>query len=264
MAESTLKYRVVTRVRVACGAYAPRVPMRHREPRVIESSSRPLSRGVAGLACRGESCRHMVGIRRRLVNRSVAAVAIGRNTRVVIVDVATRASHRRVRSGQRKSRRVVVEGGAVPVDRVVAQLAGSGKTELNMVDRRGRRVVVGLMTGHAGRARQTEIVVHVARTAGNARVRACQRPTGGGMIECCAAPVRRGVAYSAIGRESCCRVTRVRRPLIVRLMARYARAAGQCVIIVHVARRAGCADVSTREGETRAGMIEYSPAPRCG
>ena len=155
MATRALKNGVVIRIGMARRADSVRAAMSHRPPRVIERSPRPRRSGVAGRASRREHRRRgrMDRIRGSEVVRFMAAVAIGRQCRVVVVYMAVGARHRSVRAGQRKCCRAVIECAVRPQCGVVAELAGRREAHLNVVDRRGRVVIVGQMARGASRIR---------------------------------------------------------------------------------------------------------------
>lgn len=213
VANRTLENRIIARIRMARRAHALRVAMRHREPGVVKRSSTPRRRRVTSLASRREPGGHVVGVGRCLIHRSVAAIAIGRKARIVIVHVATAAGNRGVRPGERKPRRAVIESAGSPDDGVMAEVTGGRIPKLNVVDRRRRGVVIALVTSHATCAGQGVVVVDVTRAAGNACVRPGQSESGRRVIERSSGPYRSGVAERAIRRESGGRVARVRRAL---------------------------------------------------
>ena len=66
--------------------------------RVIECRSAPTRCGVAGLASCGETCGDVSGAIRVVVVRFVAAVAVGRQRRVIVVHVACGAGNADVSS----------------------------------------------------------------------------------------------------------------------------------------------------------------------
>ena len=139
---------------------------------MIERRSCPGAGCVARLAgCRKSSCR-VVGIIGALIIRLMAAIAGGRKTRIVIVYVAVRAGNGNVGAGKRKRRVVMIKRALAPSHGVVADFAGCGKTQLNVIHRRQRIAVVRLMASHAGCAGQVVVVIDVAGSAGHADVRA--------------------------------------------------------------------------------------------
>ncbi len=119
---------------------------------------------------------------------------------VVVVDMAIRALPRRhgVRAGQWEVDQRVIEGGRLPGVRGVALLASRGKAARHVIRIR-RSLKVFLMARNASRARQVEIVVHVAVRAGPGRNRvpAGQRESHRIVIKLGIQPVVRDVAQFA-------------------------------------------------------------------
>ena len=101
-------------------------------------------------------------IRGGIVIRFVAAVAIRREGGVVVVHMATGAGNLYVETRQRKGAGVVIEFSVNPQSSVMTQIAGRGKPDLNMVNRRGRRIVILHVACGASRAIEAVIVVDVA------------------------------------------------------------------------------------------------------
>lgn len=110
----TREDRVVRRICMTRSADSISSAVVHGEPGVVERGSRPRRRGVARLACGGESCCGMVRVGRILIVRLVTGVAIGRNRCVVVVHVAICAGHRGMCACERESRVVVIERGRTP------------------------------------------------------------------------------------------------------------------------------------------------------
>ena len=162
----TLEHLVVVRIGVTGRADAIRIPVIRREVGVIERGSRPCCGGVAGRACCRESRRRMIRIRGSVVVRLVATHAGGRQRRVVVVHVATRTGHCRVRPGQREGGRVVVERGSAPVGGAVAGITRIREPDLCVI-RIGGFVVIRLVARDAGGigAGQAVVPVHVALAA---------------------------------------------------------------------------------------------------
>jgi len=98
VAPGARKHRVVCRIRVARRADTVCSMMILREPGVVKRRTRPCRRRMASSASRREASRCMVRIRRTCVIRLVTRVAVRRRTHKHVVDVACRASHRRVES----------------------------------------------------------------------------------------------------------------------------------------------------------------------
>lgn len=93
VATGALEHRVVTRVRMAGRANAVRIPVIHVEIRMVERGSRPGGGGMARIAGCREAGRLVIRIGRPVVVRGVAAIASGRQCRVVVIHVALRAGH---------------------------------------------------------------------------------------------------------------------------------------------------------------------------
>ncbi len=77
---------------------------RESRPRMIEFGPEPLRGGMAHHAIGRESRRPVIRFRRAVVVVDVARGAVGRRPRKPAVDVAARATHSGVKSGQRKRR----------------------------------------------------------------------------------------------------------------------------------------------------------------
>ena len=123
VAVRALKYAVVRRIRMTGRTDTVRVAMSHREPRVIKGSSQPGRGGMTSRARGREPGRYVIRIVRSLVVSLVAAVAVGRDRGVVVVDVATRTRHGGVRPGQRETGVVVIEARRTPGRRAMAYFA---------------------------------------------------------------------------------------------------------------------------------------------
>ena len=174
------EHHIAIRIRVAGGANSVRVTVVDAPPCVTKRCTAPRSRGVARCAVRRKNCR------RGAVNRIRCCVVVGlvasdagrRQGGVVVVYVAVRAGHLRMKSRQRECRFAVVELAVCPLDGVVAQLACRREPELNMVDRSCSSVVVLQVAGGASCTRQVVVVVDVAvRTHSrwnHVRVRECE------------------------------------------------------------------------------------------
>ena len=135
VAVSTGKDRVVVGIRVASGAHAVSVAMVQWPPGVIELAIRPLDSVVAGRAGSRESGGDVVRIGRIHIVRLVAAIAVGGQVFVIVVDVAVGAGARRygMRAGEREAGLAVVKVGVGPFDRVMADLAGLRKASLHVI-----------------------------------------------------------------------------------------------------------------------------------
>ena len=118
-----LKYAVVVGIRVARGADSGCAAVLHIPPCVIEGRSQPTGRRVAGCARSGEASRQMIRVRGRGVVGLVAAVAIGRQSRVIAVHMTIGACYAGMSARQRKTCVVVIEGCRNPRRGVVADVA---------------------------------------------------------------------------------------------------------------------------------------------
>ena len=123
---------IVVYVAIRTLAWRNRVRSRKREVhgRVVETGGLPGSGRMACLASLREVPGHMVRVRRTLKILQMATNARGAVQRVVIVDVTISALTRwhRMHAGQSKSRRGMVKLAVAPLHRVMALLAGRGKT----------------------------------------------------------------------------------------------------------------------------------------
>ena len=136
-----------------------------REPGVIEGRPQPTAGCVTSGARGWKSCRDMVRIRRTAIVFRMASVAVGWQSRVVVVHVATGAGHSRVRTSKRKTGVVVIEGRLCPGCRVVAHVALPRKSDRSVVRIIGVRVIRE-MARNAGRIRLfVSIIAAVALAA---------------------------------------------------------------------------------------------------
>lgn len=193
MAPRALKDCIVARIRMAGAANSVRAAVLHVKERVIlrrQVRRRPCRGGVACVAGRRPRCGLVIWVRGVVVVRYVATGTDGRQRGVVVVHVATAAGHGYVGAAKRKGRGVVVKRALTPGHRVVTRLASRRKTQLNVIHGCQSVVVVGLVTTDAGRARQTVVVIDVAQSAAHRYVRAGQRPSSRGVIECRRRPRR--------------------------------------------------------------------------
>ena len=136
----------------------------------------------------------------------------------------------------------------------MAVLAGCGEElRLRGVARIGRVVVIGLMATNAGRRQRRVIVVDVAIGAlpRRRRVRTGQRECGLVVIEGRIRPHRSVVAEFALLGEPGRYVVRIRSPLEILQMARYAGGTVQGIVVVDVAvgAQARRRDVGAGQGE---------------
>ena len=266
MATGALEHGVVARVRMASCANAIRVAVVRREVRVIKRGPGPAGRGVASIASRRKASGCVVWIGGPLIVRIVAAVTVGRQRRVVVVHVALRAGHiGGVITRERERCGVVIKGRILPIGEVVAGIARRRKAD-GSVRRCVGALVVALVALDAGGAGET---VGAAWAEGRvmalatlqAGVRAAQRETGRRVIKRRARPTGGRVALIARGREARLHVVRVGRPVEVGLMALRAGAAGQAVVVVHVALSALQRCVRTRQGKTSRSVIKGRRRP---
>ena len=160
----------------------------------------------------------------------------------------------------------VVKGCVCPEHGVMTGCARGRERSRNMIYRRGRIVVIGLVARHAGRARQIVVVVNVAIGTQPRRhqMRAAEREPGCAVVEGRIQPARRAVARVASLREIRRDVIRVRRPLEIGQMAGDAGRTIQGVVVVHVAvgtlTRRHC--MQTGQREASAVVVEGRVQPR--
>jgi hypothetical protein len=235
-----------------------------REPRlvVVELGAVPRRCGVTGGAGRGEVRRNVVRIAGTREVRLVAAVAIGGQRWVVIVDVTLSAGDRHVRARQRERCLAVVKLRTTPGRGAVARRAGGREADHGM---RGAICVVevGLVASEAvGGKRAGVIVVDVALGAVDRHVGACQRELCGVVIKCGACPRGSRMADRAIGRESAGGVRRARGGVEIRLVAGIAIGGRRAEVVVSVALRTGHGCVLARQRPLRINrMIEFRIVP---
>ena len=150
---------------------------------MIELAVRPQHGVMTLLACSREAELDVVHRRGRVVVVGLVATHASRvraGEIVVVIGVALSA----LRAGQVEARQWPARGRVIkravgPQHRVVTVLASCRETELDVVDRRGRIVVVGLMAADARcvRSRQAVVVIDVTLTAlGAGEMEAGQRP----------------------------------------------------------------------------------------
>ena len=231
---------------------------------MVEGPISPTGGGVALIAGLRKARLHMVRIRRPLEIFQVAVHAGAAIQAVVVVDVALRALQRGVRSGQRKSRRRMVECRAGPVGRRMTGLAGGGKP-CRRVRRIIRSVEIVLMAADAGGigAGQVVVPVDMALRALQCRVRTGQRESRRRVIKRRIAPRGSVVTLLAGGRECSLHVARIVGVVVVVLMATYAGriGAGQVVISIDVALRALQRGVCAGQRKAGRRVIKASIAP---
>ena len=186
---------------------------------------RESSRGMGGIVCAG-----VVLLMARIAERAVQ--------RVVVTDVAIGAKPRRdgVAACQLEARGGVIKDGVRPQHGVVAGLAGRREPGGDVIHRRGRVVVVGLVTRDARSIGDVVVIVDVAVGALSRRngVTARQVKSGAVVVESRIQPGTRAVALVAGLREVRRDVVRVGRALVVLEMTCHAGRACQGVVVVDV------------------------------
>ena len=196
-----------------------RAGQRERRVVVVERGAGPVRGRVARVAGRREARRRVSWVGGPVVVRHVAAGAesIGRCEVVIVVGVARCARQGGVRAGQREAGRVVVERGARPVRRSVADRAVGREVGRLVSCGLCRAVVIGLVARVAGGRQVIEVVVGVALRAvqrgvraGQRRKFAVQRVVEGRRASSARCRV---VAGSAVGREAGRRVAGLLVPL---------------------------------------------------
>ena len=161
---------------------------------VVERRAGPIDdrRQVAGRAGVREELRvdgRAMRWRRRVgVVRYVAAIAIGGRAREFAADVAAQAHRGGVLADQRETHIVVVEGGAGPIGRRMADGAILGIAKRDVI-RIGGAVVAGYMARIAIGGERRVLIIGMARQTGNRCVLAGQRELGLAVIEGGASPV---------------------------------------------------------------------------
>ena len=228
--------RVIRRVGMAIAAHFG-ASVTCRPPGMVECRSCPRRRGMAGCAGCRESCGLMARIRRAFVFGRVTGIAIGRGSRIGIVDVAQVALHSSVRTGQGKPCRAVIECCPSPGSRIV-----TGRTQLResclCMIRIRRGAVIGKMTGNAIFRKACIDMVLVTRCTGLADVGARERKRRIGVVEGCAQKACCGVAKRTVLRETRLGVIRVCGAIVFSEMAGDAGCRQAHEDIVLVARRA--------------------------
>lgn len=165
---------------------------------MVERSLRPGRCVVASSTGSREAGVLVIRIRRTVVIRSMAGIAVGWNRRVIVVGMALSTRHVGVCSRQREWTRGVIECGWTPRARVVADSAIRGESRLNVIGA-ARSSEIRLMAGVAGRGRIHIVVVGVTLGACQGRMSTGQRIVG----ELCVVkariePIGRRVAGCAI------------------------------------------------------------------
>lgn len=237
MAVRALKDAVVALVGMAGGADAIGPAVAGIEPGMVESCPCPTRRRMAECACCGESRSNMVGIVCLLILRFVAAITIGRQGRVVVVDVTIRTSNLGVKTRQRERSIVVIERCRRPPRGAVADIALLWDPRCRVV-RVIRILVIRQMATHTGCVGQTVIPIRVTLRALQACMEASKRPTRSRVIESSRSPVGSAVAHFTLLRETRGNVIRVVCSLEILEMATDARGDGDVEVSIDVALRA--------------------------
>ena len=149
--------------------------------RVVESDCRPVTGVVTGIASSRKGCGNVIWIRRSSEICLVAAVAGGRQARVVVVRVALGAGHGGMSSGQREDR-CMIKAGWTPRAGCMTQSAIRGEARSYVIRIRRPREV-GLVAAIAGGRQSRVVVVDMALRARHAHVRSRQRERSGVVIE---------------------------------------------------------------------------------
>ena len=230
---------------------------------MVESGRLPRGGVVAGVACLREPGRHMVRICRFGEVGHVAAGALRRERREVIVHVAQSALHLDVRAGQRESGLGVIEDGVQPVSGRVADLAVRWETCRDVI-RIGRLLEVRHMAARARQGPVLEVAIDVAECARRCHVRSGQGERGLRVVEGRRLPDRSGVAERTICREARRHVIRAVSLLEVCHMAAGALRRDRSEIVVQVALRALHLYVRAGQREHRLRVVERRGRPGRG
>ena len=242
---------------MASSADSVGVPMVQGEEGVVaggQSSRNPGRCSMASCAGGGPASRDVIRVCGSREIRLMAGVASGGGSCKDVVDVAFDAVHGDVRAGERERSVVVIERCSGPGSRGVAGIA-SGWEACRCVSRIGGSVPIRRMASVTGSGQSCVVVIHVALCARDGSVCAGQRKCRGVVVEGCTGPVGCGVACGASGGEADGGVRRCVGPVVIGLVAAYARGGQGCVVVVGVALGALQGGVGTRQGEYR-GVIE--------
>lgn len=208
---------------------------------------------MADRAIRWKRCLHMVGIGGSVVVLLVAVDTRSAGELIVVIDVALSALQSRVRAGQRKSDKVVIESRWNPGRSRMARLAGLGKIE-SYVIRICRLLKVRQMAANAGRRRSLELSADMALCARQRGVNAGKRESRVlQVIEADAVPVVHVVALLAGSGKGCSNVAGTGRLLVI-LGVATVTLGGQALVLssrcTFVARFAVERGMSTNKWET--------------
>lgn len=117
------------------------------------------------------------------------------------------------------------------------------------------------MARRASRAGQAVVAVYVTQRARRCRMNPGEREPGRRMIKRAIAPGRRRMAHRAVGRELRLQVVGVAGAVVIRHVAGVAGPAGQVVVAVNVALRAGQACVAASQGKPNGIVIKIRGLP---
>jgi len=230
---------------------------------VIENCALPVHGGVTEGAVAGEPRCAMVRIGGLVEVRHVARSAIGRHTGEIPADVALRAGQRHVRAGERERRLAMVERGAFPLLRGVANGTILRETRCHVIWIRGFPEIREMASSARCRS-SLENVVGVALDAFDGLVRASERKRGFVVIEARALPLSRGVAGIARGGESGSRMIWIRGCVELLEMAGGAVLGRACELVVDVTLSALHGGVRAGQSEGRLAVIEGRAFPLRG
>ena len=203
--------------------------------RMTEGGGLPSVHRMALQTVASEFAGHMVRRLGRIELRLMTLEAIHILQRVISIDVAIQAGHRSVRAQQRELGCCVVEGGRLPRRGAVALRTVVAEFPRHVVGilRKGEVLRVALLAVRVG---DRVIAVRVAGLAGRRLVLARERKGRLVVIELRRLPCRGRVAHGTIVRELAGNVIRVRRAVVVVLMALIAVHVGNgCIVSVRVA-----------------------------
>ena len=148
----------------------------------------------------------------------MAVCAVGPEAGVLSTDVALRALHGGVLSGERERRVVVIERCALPLRGGVARLA-RGREASGLVGRICRPVVLRHVAAGAVGSEARILAANVTLRALHRGVLSGQWKSGGAVIELCSLPLGGRMANLTIGWEAAALMVGVRRAVILPRMA---------------------------------------------
>ncbi len=253
-------------VDMALRALRVRVRPGQRELRlgVIELRARPLRGRVADRAVLREARRGVIGIGGRVVIGQVAALAGGQRAGILAVDMALRALHRGVGSGQRElGGRIVIELRALPLRRRMAYGAILGEARRHVVGI-GGAAVIGQVAAFAGGQRTGILAADMALRALHRRVGPGQREPCLVVVELCALPLRGRVTDRAVLREARRRVVGIGGAAVIGQVAALAGGQRTFVHVVQVALGALHRGVGSGQRELGGStMVKFRAFPLC-